>query len=273
MRESNPDQYLSLTEIKILDEVGTFHAKGNFTLHEAFYDRTYLHQHSDGQLSALMNNELRLSPGEPINIPDPHNKFCDGKNLLARNESCSKFKKASFQFDTIVDLVRPMLSRNGTNFKRYYPSAGALYPIEAFIFNIDHSVTDWPFADQVLHVLSNSKSIEPVIDTDQPKHLKRAILPDDCNIGEPSIAIIYIAYAPKSLFKYRYRGYRFCLMEAGSLYMLMDLHCKSLKLSNRMWSGYTDTMICKALGLNPALFFPLAVQLIGRPDENFQSPR
>lgn len=269
MRESSHDQYLSLTKIDILDEVGTFHAKGNFILHEAFLEKTYLHLLSDDQISALMNTELRLSPGDPINIPDLlHESGTENKDLLKRKESCSRFKTASLTFNTIVNLAEPMLSRGCNNFKRYYPSAGALYPVEAFIFNIDNSVIDWPCTEQVLHVLPNSKRLEPITGTRKTTHLRRAILPANSDIGTPSVAIIYVAYTPKSIFKYRYRGYRFCLMEVGSLYMLLDLHCKALKLSNRMWSGYTDTMICKALGLNPALFLPLAVQLIGSSDED-----
>lgn len=93
--------------------------------------------------------------------------------------------------------------------------------------------------------------------------IRKAILSNIEDIGSPSIALIYVAYLPKTLFKYRYRGYRLALMEAGSMYMLIELQVAALHLSCRLWSGYTDHMLSKAIGLNPALFNPICVHLIG----------
>lgn len=47
------------------------------------------------------------------------------------------------------------------------------------------------------------------------------------------------------------------------MYMLTDLRCKELHLESRPWSGYTDHQITKSLNLNPALFLPVCIQLIG----------
>jgi SagB-type dehydrogenase family enzyme len=95
------------------------------------------------------------------------------------------------------------------------------------------------------------------------QHLKKTILSNIQSVGSPSIALIYVAYLPKTLFKYRYRGYRLALMEVGSIYMLIELRAASLGLNCRLWSGYTDHMLSKAIGLNPALFAPMCVHLIG----------
>lgn len=94
--------------------------------------------------------------------------------------------------------------------------------------------------------------------------IKAALLSSPNDIGTPNLALIYVMYMPKNLFKYRYRGYRMALMEVGSIYMLVEMQAKSLGLSCRLWSAYTDSMLCKVLGINPALFFPVCVHFIGR---------
>ena len=99
------------------------------------------------------------------------------------------------------------------------------------------------------------------------EELKAALLSSPNAIGAPGLAIIYTIYMPKNLFKYRYRGYRMALMEVGSIYMLVELQAKALGLGCRLWSAYTDSMLCKALGINPALFFPVCVHFIGKQHE------
>ncbi|MNE23520.1 hypothetical protein D3C80_1167770 [compost metagenome] len=160
-------------------------------------------------------------------------------------------------------MVSPLLTQDGHPYKRGYPSGGALYPIEVFIVNLDNKISNWPSKCNVLHLLPTSRKFEihsPRIDT---KQISQAITSKGSNIGNPALALIYMAYLPKVLFKYRYRGYRLALMEVGSMYMLIDLRCKELNLNSRPWSGFTDHEITKSLNLNPALLIPLCIQFVG----------
>lgn len=256
------DYYLKFTDGTVLSEILEFHNKGNYTLHHAFKHISYLHNICPTDLDTLTGKEINLYPDMHLSVP----VNCKNKTptSLARNESFEFFKKVEIPFPTIENLILPLLSRKKDSHKRGYPSGGALYPIEIFICSLNEDSTSWPFSEKILHLLPHSRAFEKIQNSFTSRVLKDAILPIGSDIGTPDIAIIYIAYLPKTIFKYRYRGYRLALMEAGSIYMLIELQAKRFNLRCRLWSGFTDTMLCKAIGLNPAIFTPLCVHFIGQ---------
>ncbi|NWA03851.1 SagB/ThcOx family dehydrogenase [Pseudomonas gingeri] len=255
------DYYLKFIDQKVFEEVQNFHNKGNYTIHEAFEQTSYLHQLTEEQLNILSANELSLYPDLDLthHLPDNIKKT----NTFNRNESCDFFENSELEFSTVQRLVAPLLTKNSNPKKRNYPSGGALYPIETFICSLDEKNEDWPYPQKILHLLPASKSFEILPTNCSAQHLRKTILSNFKNIGSPSIALIYVAYLPKTTFKYRYRGYRLALMEAGSIYMLIELQAADLGLNCRLWTGYTDHMLSKAIGLNPALFSPICCHLIG----------
>lgn len=261
MKNIPHDYYLKFMDSVVHAETLDFHAKGNYTIHEAFKHVTHLHGLNEQQLSRLTGNELRLYPDMDSTFP-----ICPDIDLctdIRRNESCETFSKSNVDFSIIEKLVSPILSSNLMSYKRGYPSGGALYPAEVFVCSLMENNDSWPCSERVLHLLPQSRSFEVVQGTQKIAALKQALLAAPGNIGSPSIAVVYAVYIPKTLFKYRYRGYRLALMEVGSIYMLVELQAKQLGLCCRLWSAYTDTMLNKALGLNPALFFPMCVHFIG----------
>jgi SagB-type dehydrogenase family enzyme len=242
-------------------EILDFHVKGNYTIHEAFKHATCLHNVHDKQLAQLTGNELRLYPDLSIGFPvstelNPDSDIC-------RDESCESFASVNIDFSTIEGLISPLFSTKADGHKRGYPSGGALYPVEVFVCSLMDSESSWPCPEKILHLLPRSRTFEVIQGTQNIEDLKGAILSAPGSIGTPSLAIVYAVYIPKTLFKYRYRGYRLALMEVGSIYMLIELQAKKLGLRSRLWSGYTDTMLCKAIGVNPTLFLPMCVHFIG----------
>lgn len=221
-----------------------------------------LHNLQPKLLADLTGNELQLYPDMDITLSGPLLGMLGTLNPLRRDSSCNFFNGGSVTFEAIISLISPLITKNDDSHKRGYPSAGALYPVEVFCCSLS-PMNVWPCPEKVLHLLPNSRKFEILQDSYDIAPLTDAILPTGNGIGNPSHAIIYMMYMPKTLFKYRYRGYRLALMETGSMYMLVDLQCKALKLKSRQWSGYTDNMVCRALGLNPTLFYPSCVQFIG----------
>ncbi|SKB01973.1 SagB-type dehydrogenase domain-containing protein [Pseudomonas extremaustralis] len=268
MKNIPHDYYLRFVDAWVYEEVLDFHSKGNFTLHRAFKDRVGLHFLNEKQLVQLTGNELVLYPDMDLTVGFALPKE-DIENHLSRNESCERFLSESLDFADVERLIFPLLSKEGGSYKRGYPSAGALYPAEIFICSLSNENTSWPEAGKILHLLPRSRKFEIMQGEADPELLKSAIMESANDIGSPSMAIIYVAYMPKSLFKYRYRGYRMSLMEIGSIYMLVELQAKSLGLACRLWSAYTDSMLCKVLGVNPALFFPMCVHFIGKRHETY----
>ncbi|ROM69485.1 microcin B17 processing protein McbC [Pseudomonas brassicacearum] len=262
MKNIPHDYYLRFLDPFVHDEVLSFHTKGNYIIHPATQQSANLHFLTEQQLETLTGNELKLY--QDISIEIPMNPHPDIDPALIRNESETLFNETEIDFSTIEKLVTPLTRLQANESKRGYPSGGALYPVEIFICSLARDNKTWPCQEKVLHLLPKSKTYEVVLGTENVDELRTAILPESSDIGYPSLALIYMAYLPKALFKYRYRGYRLATMEVGSIYMLIELSAKSLNLRCRPWSAYTDTMVCKALKLNPALFVPMCVHYVGR---------
>lgn len=259
MKNIPHDYYLKFVDGSVLSEVFGFHVKGNYVTHDAFNHMSYLHSISPVDLQTLTGNEVRLYPDMNLSVPLNVNS----SSVLSRNESAEYFNDIDIPFATVENLISPLLGKKGGGYKRGYPSGGALYPIEVFICSLRENSKKWPFDEKVIHLLPNSREFEMVKNTFDCGVLQRSMLSRSSGIGMPSIAVVYVAYFPKTIFKYRYRGYRLALMEAGSIYMLVELQAKILNLRCRLWSGFTDTMLTKSMGLNPAIFSPLCVHFIG----------
>lgn len=268
MKNIPHDYYLRFVESSVYDEVLEFHNKGNFTFHGATKGRTILHRLNEKNLEQLTGNELALYPDMDLTL-EINISQKDREKTLYRNESCEYFSPLLLEFSDVEKLICPLLSRNLDSYKRGYPSGGALYPVEVFLCSMIDDNPNWPYPGKVLHLLPKSRKFEVMQIQVEVEELKAALLFSSNKIGSPSLAIVYAVYLPKNLFKYRYRAYRMALMEIGSIYMLVELQAKSLGLSCRLWSAYTDLMLCKVLGINPALFLPMCVHFIGKQHEAY----
>lgn len=258
------DHYLKYIEDVVFEETLFFHSKGNYVISKATRHTTTLHHISPPDLEQMTGNELRLNLLPSVTDSDCSLTTLPENHPLKRNDSAESFPSDDLTFHEVADLLAPLLRKENASDKRGYPSGGALYPIEVFCFDINNQVSGWPYKSEVLHLLPNTRTLEPFTYNIDANGLKQAILPEPFDVGTPSLALIYCMYLPKSLFKYRYRGYRLAHMEAGSMYMLVDLRCKELGLQNRLWSGFTDLEVAQRLNLNPTLFLPTCIQLIGR---------
>lgn len=257
------DYYLKFTDPSVYEDILNFHNKGNYCIHDATRHSTVLHNLSGDQLSSMTGHELRIFPDMESTLSEgiiPHEQ---SSSTLYRNNSCSFFSNQPVEFSEVTRLLAPLTTKNETLYNRGYPSGGALYPIEVFCCHLENPASSWPSNQSAHHILLQSRTFEPLRNSASVEYLRKATLGNSAELGTPQIALIYAAYLPKNIFKYRYRGYRLALLEAGSMYMLIDLQCKEMQMQNRIWSGYNDHMIAQALTLNPALFLPLCVQLIG----------
>ncbi|KMV66839.1 hypothetical protein AI28_25700 [bacteria symbiont BFo1 of Frankliniella occidentalis] len=90
---------------------------------------------------------------------------------------------------------------------------------------------------------------------------------DPVRLGQPHFALVYFMVYEKSLFKYRYRGYRMAMMEAGSMYQVAGMVADRLGLENRVWSAFTDTYVSKVLNVDIRTATPLIVQFFGKRND------
>ena len=260
----SPIDVARYVEPDVYDQVTEFHVKGNFSLFPGVDSRCYLSQASDKALSEIERSEASLWPGlQPAVSLKASRSNIDTK--LLRDKSCEHFvddRKMDFSF---VDqlLIDSFCKRNDDSRKRPYPSGGALYPIEVFVCRLSENIENWPSESTVFHLLPLEEKLEAMCDIPVDEIYNALVSNESKRIGRPKFAIVYGLFIEKAIFKYRYRGYRLALMEAGSMYQMADLNAKSLGLVNRTWAGFTDYQVGNLIGLDPRNIAPLVVQFFG----------
>ena len=98
--------------------------------------------------------------------------------------------------------------------RRPYPSGGALYTVEAVLITGPRVRGGQSLS--ALHFLPVSNAFE-VLTT----HVAATDFSSLTDIPNPSFCVLYCVNLKKSIFKYRSRGYRLSLLEAGSMYQNM----------------------------------------------------
>lgn len=258
---------LSLLEVthysdpEVLDDVKTFHVKGNFASLPEFADRTFVSAVPASRLDKFENKEILFRPGfnsaEKISTDDylgyerlPSGiAFCDNNKLELKT--------------TEKLLLNAFSSQDPSSVRRPYPSGGAQYPVEIFLCRLSENTENWRSGNNVYHYLPLSRAVEPVAVGDIDE-LYRCLSGGDADrLGRPHFALIYCIIFEKALFKYRYRGYRMALMEAGSMYHNAGLVADRIGLRNRVWAGFTDSYVAKTMNIDLRTAAPVIIQFFG----------
>lgn len=178
--------------------------------------------------------------------PNLQSKF---KEILKNRESVRMFspKKISFdQFSSLLNYtsgIRKKVSRDWTVSVRYYPSAGARYPLE--IYPVVLGVEG--LEKGVYHFNVRQNSVEKLINIKIPEKIY------DCFVGKTfeNAAIIFVITAifKRNTVKYGMRGYRNTLIETGHMAQNLYLISASLGLGCCALSGFIDEEIEKFLDI------------------------
>lgn len=239
-----------------------------------------LKTHAKEALTFIPFGNMCLSPVNPQAIAsiaaisstlsslDPPKKTviaCDSPTVVLheRQPSLRQFSKKMLDFSDINALLINSFSPNPLG-NRPYPSAGALYPIEPIVFLFKERVyDDKPFVSGCYHFKPLDRTLELIKNMEMVPTIKRlfhGLVDED---APPNLCILYLMHIGKSIFKYRYRGYRHALMEVGSMYQQVTMVSQSLGLCSTVWSGFNDYQVMHELGLNRRIFLPLTMQFLG----------
>ena len=166
--------------------------------------------------------------------------------------SIAKFNEKKIDFSLLKRLLVQSFSPSNSG-NRPYPSAGALYPIEPFVFlfpeRIDHFEDNKPGC---YHFRAVSKQLQLIKPKLMPYFFDKLIL--------------YVVNLSKAIFKYRYRGYRHALMEVGSMYQQATICSQEMGLKNTVWSTFSDQEMLYALDLDHGSYLPMTMQFFGYGD-------
>lgn len=183
--------------------------------------------------------------------------------LPQRQSSLRQFSKKRLDFSDIETLLINSFSPNHLG-NRPYPSAGGLYPIEPILFLFKERIYhDLPFDSGCYHFKPVHRTLELIKAMEMLPTISRlfhGLVEED---APPNLCILYVMHIGKSIFKYRYRGYRHALMEVGSMYQQVTMVSQSLGLGSTVWSGFNDYQVMQTVGLNRRTFLPLTMQFLG----------
>lgn len=258
--ETSPVEIGRFTDQETYDHIIDFHSRSNYSLLSGTSRRCYLSSASDKVLSEIVESELSIWLGSK-----PLTNLKSERKSLLRDQSAEVFDDTHQLDFSVIDqlLIDSFSARGGKSRKRPYPSGGALYPIEVFVCRVSDKIIGWPTEENILHLLPLSKRLEPMT-IQSPDTIKSHLSGGENEIlGQPHFALVYAIFFEKAIFKYRTRGYRLALMEAGSMYQIADLYAQKLGLRNRVWAGFTDFQVAKTIGADMRHLAPLVVQFFG----------
>lgn len=183
---------------------------------------------------------------EEIELPEPS---LDGKislkRALTQRKSIRSFSNRMLsknKISTLLYFSSGLIKANSKLPRRFYPSAGARYPLEVYLISINSELPRGLY-----HYYIKSNSLEKLLtfnrfDFDRyynQKWIKRS-----------SCLIIITAIFERTTIKYGDRGYRFILMEAGHLAQNINLISSALNISCCAIGGYIDDNINKLIDLD-----------------------
>ena len=203
-------------------------------------------------LSSLDNTKKTVIPSESSE-----------EVLNGREPSLRQFSTKTLDFSVINTLLINSFSPNHLG-NRPYPSAGGLYPIEPILFLFKERVYhDKPIDSGCYHYKAINRTLELIKKMEMLPTINRLFYGLVAEDAPPNLCILYLVHIGKSIFKYRYRGYRHALMEVGSMYQQVTMVSQSLGLGSTVWSGFNDYQVMHELGLNRRVFLPLTMQFVG----------
>lgn len=232
--------------------------KGNKLIFKVFYDKTIIDNFSKDSLDpkswpkAWRKVHFKTYPRfEKVVLPKKLEKLNVSLRgvLLKRNSSREYFGALSLsQIATIVyyssGLVYPF--RNFDESRRFYPSAGARYPLEIYLasFNIE------TLGRGVYHYSPKTNSFEFLLKEKNIAKIMAEITGQDW-VKESSAVLIISAIYKRTEIKYGSRGFRYILLEAGHVGQSIYLIASALKLKCCAIGGYLDREINALLDLDP----------------------
>lgn len=151
--------------------------------------------------------------------------------------------------------------KEGTRFPRSFrasPSAGGLYPLEIFF----HAAAVDGLEVGLYHYNPMKNQIGLIRQEDGTRKLSKAIV-QQAFASRHSLMVFLTGVPGRMTFKYKDRGYRFMILEAGYVSSNLTLLSQSLGLCSMTIGGFYDQMIDDYLGIDGVSHSILSMLAIG----------
>lgn len=170
-----------------------------------------------------------------IQLPREHLPRITLEKILGSRVSCRKFSKKKLTLQDLGSLFLYSAGlKNGSTF-RYYPSAGARFPLELYFIS-----TNTVLPNGVYHYYPRSHCLEQILTFD--------VFDYDAYVNQPWIKkagglIVITSLFKRTVNKYGNRGYRYIISESGHLGQNIYLVSTCLNLACCGVGGFEDKKI------------------------------
>lgn len=192
-------------------------------------------------------------------LPDPKLLNIGLKDVIEKRGSVRWYSNRPLSLKNISTIlyyssgIKKMTSLPFKN--RYYPSAGARYPLEIYIISTNTSI---PIG--VYHYNVKSNYLEQLFKLD--KFDATPYFLDQTWINKAGCIILVTAIFKRTTDKYGERGYRNILIESGHVGQNIYLICEALNIGCCAITGFDDDKLNKLLdidGLNESVIYAFAL--------------
>lgn len=213
-------------------------------------------------IKKVENTEYEISPFHKHDIDCNQTKTTS----FFRKPSLSQFSNKRMDFEVLKQFLVNSYAVDETG-RRPYPSGGALYPVEPLVFIFEDRVDKFnEYPSGCYHFRPVSKTLQLI------KKFNSSWLYDDLLLAYldknhlPTFGVVYMAHIGKTIFKYRYRGYRHALIEVGAMCQVASTVAQEIGVRSTIWSTFSEYQLLQELDLDYALFMPIMMQFFGYPE-------
>ena len=195
---------------------------------------------------------------DKIVLPDPHPYNKTIFSVLSQRKSTQGFSKKQLTLEEISNLLFYSAGERNSSephfSRRFYPSAGALYPLEIYILSLNTELSQGTY-----HYNVKSHSLE--ILSQKILSFKESIFNYKW-IFTAAMFIVMTGVFQRNVIKYGDRGYRHILVEAGHVAQNFYLNAAAENIAISSIGGYRDDDLNKMLdvdGIEESAIYVLAI--------------
>lgn len=211
----------------------------------------------------------REHPGEPWTpLPAGPAVTAGVSEVLHERVSCRAFAETGLDLARLATMLRGSYAvgdRHSTAelelVERPNPSAGGLYPLELSVIVRDVD----GLAPGVHHYVPAADGLELLREGPLPARWIEYLFMGQPWVAQAGVVVVLSAVTGRSLVKYRDRGYRYLLLEAGHVTQTLVLLATGLGLGAVNLGGFYDDELAGLLCIDPEREVPLYATALGVP--------
>jgi len=193
----------------------------------------------------IFYKEYPRLPAQPLAPRELQAKLAD---LLISRESYREFRDASISFENFSTILhysaglKKEFEENSSE-RRYYPSAGARYPVE--IYAVANNILN--IKRGLYHFNVKNDTIEMLLERDLKEEVENLL---GSKMGREAGLILFLTgVLSRTEVKYGANAYRFALLEAGHIGQNISLIAEDLKVGCCALGGFDNKRLVKLLDI------------------------